>query len=212
MVTFLLIVSLVVATGLLLFLTTRTVISVSYRNHLFRASLTVLGCGVEFNGGRRQVGVVCGPLRFFPRQKRATPKRETAAKPAEASPAPVPKRKSGRKLSLGVMVRVLKALVLFVGEILSRFSYDRGKIEVQPVFADPALAGIAYGWGQAFYGIFPRARNVIAVDPVFGAGETVYSGYVIFSIKNRQIIGPGFRLFGNLPIRKLMASLFSKKG
>ena len=110
------------------------------------------------------------------------------------------------------MVRILKALIFFAGEILSRFRYDGGKIEVQPVFADPALAGIAYGWGQAFYGIFPGARNVIAVDPAFGAGETVYSGYVIFSIKNRQIIGPGFRLFGNLPIRELMASLFSKKG
>ena len=211
MVTFLLIVSFIVATGLLLLLTTRTIIFLSYRDRLFNASLTVLGCGVEFNGGRRQIGVVCGPLRYYPRQKSATPKRETAAKPAEAPLAPVPKRKSGRRLSLWVMVGVLKALVLFVGEILSRFSYDGGKFEVQPVFADPALAGIAYGWGQAFYGIFPGARNVIAVDPVFGAGETVFSGYVKFSIKNRQVIGPSFRLFGNLPIKELMASLFQRR-
>ena len=103
-------------------------------------------------------------------------------------------------------------MVLFVGEILSRCSYDGGKFEVQPVFADPALAGIAYGWGQAFYGIFPGARNVIAVDPVFGAGETVFSGYVKFSIKNRQVVGPFLRLLANLPIKELTLSFFLRKG
>ena len=110
-----------------------------------------------------------------------------------------------------MIVKIVRAGLLCVGRILSRVQYDEGRLDVQPVIANPALAGMAYGWGQALGGMFPGLRQVATITPAYGTGSGRISGKAVFSIKNRQIVWVVWRLVRDLPIKELVKYRFSKK-
>lgn len=206
-----LILAICLITGSVLFLTARTVLSLSFQNRRLSASLTILGCGIRYDDGR--IGIACGSLAhyFKPSVKKAR-KKKKEKEVAEKAPGKKKKRKRGRRMTPGLVFRIAKALFLFVVDILSRIRYDSGELTVIPVIADPAIAGMAYGWGQAFYGIFPQLRRSVDVIPTYGRGKSSLSGQLALSFPNRGMIVPVWRLIRNLPIIELIRHRFSGRG
>ncbi len=211
MTTILLILAVCIIVGLVLFLTTRTVFFLSYRERRLDASLTILGCGVFYADGR--IGIGCGRLVHYfkpsPEEPRKKKKEKKAARKAGEKKK---KREKGRRMKFGVILRIVKALFLFTVDILSRIRYDGGELTVVPVIADPAIAGMAYGWGQALYGIFPNLRRTIDVMPTYGHEKSRFSGHIALSFPNRGIIVPVWRLIRNMPIKELIRHRFSGRG
>ncbi|MFW9770302.1 MAG: hypothetical protein ACFFEM_15905, partial [Candidatus Thorarchaeota archaeon] len=184
--------------------------SLSYRDERLIASLTIFRCGVVYDDGRERVGVACGRFtHYFAPSKRRPKEKSTEKKKKDTGRKGARKRK---RLPLRVMVRIVKAAVIFAAEMLSRIRYDGGRLEVVPVLADPALAGMTYGWGQAVYGAFPGLRQTISVKPTYGRGKSTVSGYVTLSVRNGSVIGPLWRLLWNLPIKKIIQNRFTGRG
>ncbi len=206
-----LILAICIVVGLVLFVTTRTVFFLSYRERRLTASLTVLGCGVHYADGR--IGIGCGRLVHYFKPSPEEPRKKKKAKKAEREAAKEGKKpKKGRRMKLGVILRIAKALFLFVVDMLSRIRYDGGELTVVPVIADPAIAGMAYGWGQAFYGVFPALRRTIDVVPTYGREKSRLSGHIALSFPNRGIVVPVWRLLRNMPIKELIRHRFSGRG
>lgn len=206
-----LILALCIIVGLVLFLTTRTVFFLSYRQRRLTASLTVLGCGVRYADGR--VGIGCGRLIHYFKPSAEEPRKKKKEKKAERKAAKrKKKRKEKRRMKSGVIFRIGKALFLFTVDLLSRIRYDGGELTFVPVIADPALAGMAYGWGQAVYGMFPGLRRTIDVMPTYGQEKSRFSGHIALSFPNRGIVVPVWRLIRNMPIKELIRHRFSGRG
>jgi hypothetical protein len=183
----------------------------SFQNRRLAVSLSILGCGLRYDDGR--IGIACGSLvRYFkPSAKRARKKKKEKEVKEEA-PGKKKKPKKGRRMKFGLILRITRAVFLFTADILSRIRYDSGELTVIPVIADPAIAGMAYGWGQAFYGIFPRLRRTLDVIPTYGRGKSSLSGQIALSFPNRGMIVPVWRLIRNLPIIELIRHRFSGRG
>lgn len=197
--------------GLALFLTTRTVFFLSYRDKRLTASLTIIGCGVHYADGR--IGIGCGRLVHYFKPSPEEPRKKKKEEKAERKAAKKKKKpQQRRRLRLAVILRIVKALFLFVVDILSRIRYDEGELTVVPVIADPAIAGMAYGWGQALYGIFPDLRRTIDVMPAYGQEKSRFSGHIALSFPNRGIVVPVWRLLRNMPIKELIRHRFSGRG
>ncbi len=207
MTTVFLILAICIMAGLVLFLTTRTVFFLSYRERRLTASLTVLGCGVRYAEG--QVGIGCGRLVHYFKPSPEEPRKK---KKAKRDAAKKKKKRKTERLKLRVILRIVKALFLFVVDLLSRIRYDGGELRVVPVIADPAIAGMAYGWGRALYGMFPDLRHTIDVSPTYGQEKSRFSGHVALSFPNRGIVVPVWRLLRNLPIKELIRHRFSGRG
>lgn len=206
----LIIIASVVAVAAILLVTTRLVLYASHREGDSTVSLTIIGCGLLYDPGQSRSGIVCGRFRYFFKSR---PKKVTAGKTEKKKAEFDSTLKNWwRKLPLSSRVKICKAALLFAARFLSRLHYDEGKLETRPVFADPALAGMVYGFGQAFYGIFPGARRTVNLVPDFGAEKSEWTGHLTLSIKNRQVIRIGYRLFGDLPIREITKSWFLKRG
>lgn len=188
----------------------RTVLFLSYRDKTLIVSLTVLRCGVIYDERRDRAGIVCGPFTYYFAPSEKKPKKKKAEKDKKAA-----KKKRARKrkrMPVGIIMRIAKAAVVFLAETLSRIRYDDGRLDVVPVIADPALAGMTYGWGQALYGAFPGLQRTIGVTPAFGRGKTEVSGHLRLSIRNGSVIGPLWRLLRNLPIIKILHYRFIGRG
>jgi len=190
----------------IILLTSRTILSLSYQNRQISGSLLVLRCGIIYDGGTGQFGIAFGRfLRYF------KPKAAVSSPPKKPKRVLPPKRRR-RLPSLSTIIATIRAVVLFAGRILSHVRVDEAKFDLQPMIANPALAGMAYGWSQAFYGVFPSARKIVSISPDFGDGESVISGRVTFSIANRRILLSVWELLWNLPIKELVRYIFSKRG
>jgi hypothetical protein len=206
-----LIVAICIVVGLVLFLTTRTVFFLLYRERHLVASLTILGCGIRYADGR--IGIGCGRIvHYFKPSTEESRKKKKDKKAKRAAAKKEKKPKKGRRMKLGVILRIAKALFLFVVDMLSRVRYDGGELTAVPVIADPAIAGMAFGWGQAFYGMFPELRRTIDVIPTYGQEKSRLSGHFAVSFPNRGIIVPVWRLLRNLPIIELIRHRFSGRG
>ncbi len=206
----LIIVALAVAVAAILIVTTRLVLYASHREGDSTVSLTIIGCGLLYDPGQGRLGIVCGRFKCFFKSRSG---KITAGKTEKKKAGPKPAAKTWwKKLPLSSRVKICKAALLFAARFLSRLHYDEGKLETRPVFADPALAGMLYGFGQAFYGIFPGARRTVNLVPDFGAEKSEWTGHLTLSIKNRQVIRIGYRLFGDLPIRKIVKSSILRRG
>jgi hypothetical protein len=193
--------------GLITLLVVRTNLTVSIMNNRITVTLALMRCGLRYNGRSRQIGLFCGRwIHYF---KSSTDVREKKKKKKKA--ARLQKPKPRRKLPLTTIFKIIKAAVVFIAGFLSRVQYDVGKIDVQPIIANPALAGMAYGWSRAFYGVFPCIRRILEVSPDYGTGQGHFSGNLELSIKNRQMVGLMWRLFRNLPIIELIKYRFFKK-
>jgi len=101
---------------------------------------------------------------------------------------------------------------LFIGRILAAVEYEGGEFKARPVISNPALAGMAYGWGQAFYGVFPGLRQKVEVTPAFNGGEGNWSGHLTVSIRNRKIFYQLYRLALDMPIVEIIKQKFFKRG
>lgn len=207
----LLILAVCILVGLVLFLTTRTVFFLAYRERRLHASLTVLGCGLHYADSR--IGIGCGRFVHYFKPSPEEPRTKKKEKKAERKAAKKKKkRREGRRMKFGVILRIVKALFLFAVDLLSRIRYDGGELTVVPVIADPAIAGVAYGWGQALYGIFPDLRRTIDVMPTYGQEKSRFSGHIALSFPNRGIVVPVWRLLRNMPIKELIRHRFSGRG
>jgi len=138
---------------------------------LFSASLTVLGLRMLNSTADAGRSVSCADRSgIIPGQKARRPKRETAAKPAEAPPGARSERKIGRSCLWVIGTRYLKGWSYFVEKSSPAGTfYERSKFEFSRICRFP-LCGTPTA-GQAFSVFSPDAATSIAVDPVFGAGE-----------------------------------------
>jgi hypothetical protein len=188
-------------------LVVHTRLQINLLNSRLRVSLAIGACGVRFDTTGRRFGIFFSRWTYYFKPSAEKPKKGKKPKPPRKK-----KVKSLRRLPLATILKIARAAVIFVAGFLSRVQYDEGKLEVQPVIANPALAGMAFGWGQAFYGAFPGLKQVFNVDPAYGTSGSRVSGQLSLSIKNRQIMGLVWRLLRDLPIIELMKYRFSKRG
>lgn len=190
----------------LILLTSRTVLSLSYQNNQLGGAVLIAGCGIIYGGAEGQFGLACGRFRryFKPKTGRVPP----AAKPQPVSPP----RLRRRRPELSTIIATVRALILFSGRMVSRVRVDEARFELRPMIANPALAGIAYGWSRAFYGVFPAVRRTVDVTPGFGDGDSVVSARLVLSVPNRIILLSIWELLRELPIKGLVKYAFSKRG
>jgi len=207
---FLLICAAGILAGSVLLAVSRTVFFLSYRDETLIVSLTVLRCGVTYDDRRNRVGIVCGPFSHYWGSSGKKPEKEKARK--EKKDARKKRARKRKRMPVGIIMRIAKAAVIFVAEALSRIRYDGGRLDVVPVIADPALAGMTYGWGEALYGAFPGLRRTIGVRPTYGRGKTAVSGHLRLSIRNGSVIGPLWRLLRNVPIIRILHYRFIGRG
>jgi hypothetical protein len=187
-------------------LLTRTVLSLSLNDNCRLASLTILGVGMRYDLDRGRIGFGIGRLvRYFPR--RSTPKH--SPEPHRASHPR--KMKPRRKTPLSVYLRIGVAMARFAVGLLARLRFETKSLVLQPAIPNPALAGMAYGWGQALYGMFPGWRDRVDFAPRFD-GESSYSGEIMISIKNRQVAVLLFRLLRDLPKKDIFTYMLFKRG
>ncbi|MEZ5357651.1 MAG: hypothetical protein R3F48_02390 [Candidatus Zixiibacteriota bacterium] len=202
-------------------LLTRTSVFISNRNGVKIARLTISGAGGEYNFASKRIAFFLGPLRYRPRKKEVTPeeieqkkvrKAEKQRRREEKKLKKGAEEKKQKKLTWNVRVQLIKAFLLFIGRLLAAVTYDIGPIVVRPTIANPALAGMAYGWGQAFLGAMPGLRQKTVFAPNFDGSESVYEGEMTVSIKNRQFVGLLWRLIRELPIGKIVKQKFIQRG
>ena len=194
---------------LVLILTTRMVLTASGRHGEIYFSLTVCGCGLLFHPGKSALGLICGKYRHLFRPGAG---RRGADKPSLKKEEISRPKKAKSKIPLMIWIKIGRALILAAGRFMARINFDGSQLKTHPVMANPALAGMAYGWGQAFYGVFPGMRRTIDFAPVFDQTRGFWSGRLIVSIKNRQMVYIVYRLVRDLPIGKIIRHRFFKRG
>lgn len=201
------ILSIICAVVGLSFLLAKTTLSLRVCNFRFTASLTIGPVAVHYSGQENRLGIGLGRWRHYFKPSKAKPKKEKKPKPQ------VPPARAAKKtgLSWATKWRLVKALLIFVGNILSRVQYEKGQFDLQPVIANPALAGMSYGWGQALAGMWPGLGKMFRYTPQYVSGTGRVSGTLILSVKNRHIAGQTMRLLVNLPIIELVKYLIRRK-
>ncbi len=197
----------VVVIGSVVLAMARTVLLVSYQDRRLDVSITILGCGIRYDTTRDRLGLVCGRfVRYFAPSKRKREKKAEKEKKVEKRER---RKKRRRRLPIRIVLRIATGLFVFAAEILARFRYDGGQIRVVPMIADPAVAGMTYGWGRALYGAVPGLRGTIDIVPTYGRGRSSASGHLALSIRNGSIIGPLWRLLRKMPITGIIRNRFS---
>jgi hypothetical protein len=204
-----------IATGIILacmiiVLAARTILSISLQNTRVRISWTTVGCGLGYDNDGHRVSLLYGrrSLSLGSVSLGSLLRMELKhQKPAKGRP----KSKIRPQMPLIILIRIGKAWVLFVARFLSRVQYDVGKLRLRPVIANPAMAGMAYGWSQALQGVFPGLKDIAEFEPKYCTGSGHVSGQVEFSIKNRQTVALLWRFLGDLPIKEIIKYRFSKK-
>jgi hypothetical protein len=197
---------LLAAAGIGLLLAT-TVLSVRVVNTRVDASLRIGPVGVYFDGKSKRAGVGLWNRRYYFKPSKPKPKKDKKAQAKE--PAETPREKT--KLPWATKWQIIKATLIFVGGVLSRVQYEKGQFELEPVMANPALAGMTYGWGQALAGVWPGLGRTVRYTPQYVSGSGRVSGTVVLSVKNRHIAVETMRLLKNLPIQELVTYLFRRK-
>jgi len=187
----------------------RVIVRASYIEGRALIVATVLGCGPAIDISAGQAGIAFGSWCHFFRRRPAKESKESA-KISKETPVKRPP-KSQRKFPLSVYVQIGKAFFLMAARVIARINYEGGKLEARPVFANPALAGMAYGWSQSLYGVFPALRETIDFVPGFVENDEYWSGYITFSIKNRQIVYVIGLFLVDLPLWKIIRHLFIRK-
>jgi hypothetical protein len=188
----------------------RTILSISIDNAYLKIKLTLLGCGLGYDSRQNHLRLFCGRFsRRLPSFKASSRKEKTPREPAKK--AADTKAKSRRDLPFSTVIKIIRAGVLFAARFLSSVQYDEGQVEVKPVIANPALAGIAFGWGQAVNGAFPGLRKFFDFAPAFGAGTGCYAGRISLSVRNWRVAALVWRLLCDLPIMEIVKYRFFKK-
>ncbi len=225
MLSFLYILAVLLLAGVFLLLLSRTVLRIRYDDGDFGVALTTVGCGIfyEYSAGTPGIQLFGWRIRIKVRQKKR-PQPESRKKvspppPTEKKPTPkakkVEKKKQKRrlgKLPLRTYVQLAKAGLLFFARMLARVRMDDYHLTAQPVVANPALAGMTFGWSQAMSGMFPGLREHVAYDPIYVTGQSSYSGSLQISIANRSIVYVVYRFIRDLPISILIKRLILKRG
>jgi hypothetical protein len=191
-------------------LASRTILSISIDNARLKVKLALLGCGFRYDSHENDLRLFCWRLtRRLPSFKIASPRTKS---PASAEKKTIEaKARSRKRLPFSVLIKIIKAGLLFAARFLSRVQYDEGQIEVQPVIANPALAGIAFGWGQALNGAVPGLRGFFDFTPVYGTGSGRYAGRISLSVRNWRVAVLVWRLLCDLPIMEIVKYRFFKK-
>lgn len=184
-------------------LTARIILRAGREQEQFYVKLTVLNCGGLYDISGNRAALVLGRWKkyFKPGDKKKKP--ATKDKPTRKKKKTAKKRSFGQ-LSWSARIKIAKAFLLYSGRFLGSIKYDEGQLKARPVMADPALAGMAYGFGAAVYGIFPDLRQTLDVFPAFSGQKSEWTGHIVFSIRIRQIIYISCRLIGDLPIMEIV--------
>ena len=191
-------------TALTIILTARIVFRAGHNQEETYFRLTVLSCGVLYDISQNRIALLLGGWKKYFKLSGGKKKKSKAKKikpPAEKKAA---RKRSLRNLSWAARIKIVKALVLYAGRFLVRIKYEEAHLAARPVIADPALAGMAYGFGTALHGIFPGLRRTFDVYPDFAAEKSRWMGEIAFSIRIRQIIYISCRLIGDLPIKEII--------
>jgi len=201
--------TIIILAFLAIILFARIVVRATYDGGRGILSITLLGCGPALDMTADEFGVQLGPWRHFFRRRAKKAADESGQKVTDT---PAPKAiKSRRRFPFGAGIQIGKAFVVMIARLLARVKYEGGKLEARPVFANPALAGMAYGWSQSLYGMFPAFRETVDFVPEFVEGNEYWSGDITFSIKNRQIAYVMGRFLIDLPLRKIVRHFIARK-
>ncbi len=192
-------------------LMTSTSAYVSYTHKKLLIRILISGIGVSYDGAEKQRTIIVGPYHHR-LGKSSKKKTEKSAERKKRKSQKAKKQTTRPKLSWALRIQFIKALGLFVGRLLSSVSFDIGRVVVRPKIANPALAGMAYGWGQAFLGVFPELHRRTAFAPKFDGSDGVYEGDLTVTIKNRQICYLLYLLCKNVPIWKLVKHKYLNRG
>jgi len=188
----------IIAIASLFILLTKIYFHVSYSSGKMIFNVTILSTGFEFIIPENKLTFVLGNYK-----KSFDTKTSKKQKPAKKSKKKREKKEK-KSLSWQVWAKIIKAGLLFIGRFLSKVEYESAQLDIQPVFANPALAGMAYGWSSAFMGAIPGLSETINFTPRFDTEKSQLSGELTLSIKNRSIIYLLYRLFRDLPIKELV--------
>jgi hypothetical protein len=190
------------STLFMILMMTRLIFQANHCKEETTFSIKVLGCGMIYDFRKQLPALTVRRWRYY--LKMGNKKREKTAKGKFRKRDKTTKPKSVRKLNWSVRVRIGKALLLYSLRFLNGLKYEEALLVARPVLPDPALAGMAYGFGAALYGVFPGLRQTVDVWPDFAAGETRWMGQLEFSIKIRQVFYNSYRLLLDLPIKELI--------
>ncbi len=192
--------------ALALVLLGRTAVAVALSDGAVTVTVTTGGNGVVYDSARGQRGLIIGRFRHFFRTP--TSKTEPKSKP-KMKKADGAKR---RGLPWSVWLAIGRAGFLFMARVLARLRFDEHRFLWQPVMDNPAAAGMAYGAGQAVYGIFPGLAKAIDIRPGFGPGQSHWEAKLAISVANRQIFFLLCRFIWELPIKGIIKNFIHKRG
>ena len=167
-----------------------------FHNKQIAASVTILGLGLGFDSSVGNPAILLGPWQKI--IKPGPPKEKKQKKAKKES------TRSVLSLSWRLKWRLARAALLAGARFLSRIKYEDSLVIAEPVFADPALAGMSYGFSRAFYGAFPGAWNKFQFTPDFEPGNSNFEGHLDLSIKVRQVTAIGFWFLRDLPIKEII--------
>lgn len=198
------------ASFIITIMVSRAVMYVSYREGIFKILVTIIGCGVCFDFDKYKPGIVFGQrIIYFKLPSRKTGRVKEAAKKKKVAGK---KKKKGIGIPISTGIKIGRAGLLFGARIFSRIEYEESFLRARPVIANPALAGIAYGWGKAFYGIFPEVGQTIDIAPSFNGRKGSWNGHLKLSIKIRQIVYAIYLFLRDLPINEIIKFWWRKRG
>ncbi len=211
MMIYILIATCIIIAALAVILSARTRLSVSFQNAVFNISVSVLGCGLKLTGEDRKFSVFCGRWIYSFKKSSKTSQEKRKKEVALSQEDKKLKKKSRPRLPLSTLVKIARAGIIFVARFIASVQYNEGQLDLQPVIANPALAGMAFGWGKAINGVFPGMQRVFNLAPSGGTGASRVSGHLVLSIKNGRVAALVWRLLRDLPIKELIKYKFSKK-
>jgi len=167
-----------------------------FHNKRISASVTILSLGLGFDSDTGRPAILIGPWQKIIKSR--PPKEKKPKKPKKESTKPF------LSLTWRLKWRLARAALLAGGRFFSRLKYEDSLVKASPVMADPALAGITYGFSRAFYGAFPGAWNKFQFTPGFEPGGSNFEGHLDLSIKVRQVAAIGFWFLRDLPIKEII--------
>lgn len=196
------------------FIFSRTVLDISFNKKQLNLLVSILNCGLFFDFPDKKLGLYLNGFKklSFTIKDGGKAKKTKARVKKEKVKKEEKLKKEKKRIPLSLILKITKAGFLFVCRLISCVQYDTGQLVYKPVMANPAVAGMAFGWSRAFTGMFPGLGRSFQFTPQYVTGQSHISGRLTLSVKNRKVIYILFQLLGDLPIRQIVKHYIGRRG
>jgi hypothetical protein len=177
-----------------------------YRNEP-DVSVLLFGTGPFYDQRRGRFGISVFGFRVTIPIRRKADGRPRATERAKKAFQGLPGR-----LNLSLILTCGRAFIRYAVRLASSVRGSISGLAVEPVFSNPALTGMAFGWTRAVYGVVPGLADTLAVTPSFTLERTAISGRIELSIRIWQMAFATGRFLLDLPIREIVKSRKAKRG